>query len=121
MEELISEGKIQGVFDLSTNEVLDHLYGGMTDAGPKRLEMAGAIGLPYLVAPGNLDHLLFASRERIPERFRAGRFILMARPSFFCGAENRRWKRWEKSWRKNSIELRAPPGLFSRSGVFHRQ
>ena len=70
MEELISEGKIQGVFDLSTNEVIDHLYGGMTDAGPKRLEMAGAMGLPYLVAPGNLDHLLFVSRERIPEQFR---------------------------------------------------
>ena len=70
MEELISEGKIQGVFDLSTNEVIDHLYGGMTDAGPNRLEMAGAMGLPYLVAPGNLDHLLFVSRERIPEQFR---------------------------------------------------
>ena len=70
MEELISEGKIHGVFDLSTNEVIDHLYGGMTDAGPKRLEVAGAMGLPYLVAPGNLDHLLFVSRERIPEQFR---------------------------------------------------
>ena len=70
MEELINEGKIQGVFDLSTNELVDHLYGGMTDAGPKRLEVAGALGLPYLVAPGNLDHLLFNSPEYIPERFR---------------------------------------------------
>jgi len=70
MEELISEGRIQGVFDLSTNELIDHLYGGMTDAGPNRLEMAGAIGLPYLVAPGNLDHLLFTSPERIPKQFR---------------------------------------------------
>jgi uncharacterized protein (UPF0261 family) len=70
MEELISEGKIQGAFDLSTNEVIDHLYGGMTDAGPKRLEMAGTKGLPYLVAPGNLDHLLFNSPEHIPEQFR---------------------------------------------------
>lgn len=70
MEELVREGKIQGVFDMSTNEVLDHLYGGMTDAGPNRLEVAGAMGLPYLVAPGNLDHLIFTSRERIPEQFR---------------------------------------------------
>jgi len=70
MEELINEGKIQGVFDLSTNELIDHLYGGMTDAGPKRLEVAGALALPYLVAPGNLDHLLFNSPEHIPERFR---------------------------------------------------
>jgi uncharacterized protein (UPF0261 family) len=42
----------------------------MTDAGPKRLEVAGALALPYLVAPGNLDHLLFNSPEHIPERFR---------------------------------------------------
>jgi uncharacterized protein (UPF0261 family) len=70
MEELALEGKIHGVFDMSTNEVLDHLYGGMTDGGPDRLEAAGVMGLPYLVAPGNLDHLIYTSRESIPEQFR---------------------------------------------------
>lgn len=70
MEELVREGKIQGVFDMSTNEVIDHLYGGMTDGGPHRLEVAGEMGLPYLVAPGNLDHLVYTSRESIPEQFR---------------------------------------------------
>jgi uncharacterized protein (UPF0261 family) len=70
MEELVQEGKIQGVFDMSTNELIDHLYGGMTDGGPHRLEMAGEMGLPYLVAPGNLDHLIYTSREGIPEQFR---------------------------------------------------
>jgi uncharacterized protein (UPF0261 family) len=70
MEELVREGKIHGVFDMSTNEVLDHLYGGMTDAGPDRLEATGEMGLPYLVAPGNLDHLIYTSREGIPEQFR---------------------------------------------------
>jgi uncharacterized protein (UPF0261 family) len=70
MEELVREGKIKGVFDLSTNEVIDHLYGGMTDGGPNRLEAAGEMGIPYLVAPGNLDHLIYTSREGIPEQFR---------------------------------------------------
>lgn len=70
MEELIADGKIQGVFDLSTNELIDHLYGGLTDAGPMRLEAAGARGIPHLVVPGNLDHLLYASPERIPDRFK---------------------------------------------------
>jgi uncharacterized protein (UPF0261 family) len=70
MEELVREGKIQGVFDMSTNEVMDHLYGGMTDGGPDRLEATGEMGLPYLVAPGNLDHLIYTSRENIPEQFR---------------------------------------------------
>ncbi len=80
MEELIKEGKIQGVFDMSTNEVIDHLYGGMTDGGPSRLEAAGAMGLPYLVAPGNLDHLIFTSPERIPEQFK-GRKVFSHGPS----------------------------------------
>lgn len=70
MEELVREGKIQGVFDMSTNEVLDHIYGGMTDGGPDRLEAAGDMGLPYLVAPGNLDHLIYTSRSSIPEQFK---------------------------------------------------
>lgn len=70
LEELIADGKIQGVFDLSTNELLDHLFGGLTDAGPTRLEAAGARGIPHLVVPGNLDHLLYASPERIPDRFK---------------------------------------------------
>jgi len=70
MEELVREGKIQGVFDMSPNEVIDHLYGGMTDGGPDRMEAAGEMGLPYLVAPGNLDHLIYTSRESIPEQFR---------------------------------------------------
>lgn len=69
MENLVQEGKIQGVFDMSTNEVMDHLYGGMTDGGPNRLEVAGEMGLPYLVAPGNLDHLIYTSRESIPGQF----------------------------------------------------
>jgi uncharacterized protein (UPF0261 family) len=70
MEELVREGKIQGVFDMSTNEIIDHLYGGMTDGGSDRLEAAGEMGLPCLVAPGNLDHLIFTSRDNIPKKFR---------------------------------------------------
>jgi uncharacterized protein (UPF0261 family) len=71
MEGLVREGKIDGVFDMSPNEVLDHLYGGMADAGPKRLEAAGGMGLPYLVAPGNLDLLLYNSQESMPEQFKS--------------------------------------------------
>jgi uncharacterized protein (UPF0261 family) len=70
MEEMAREGKINGVFDMSTNEVLDHLYGGMTDGGPDRLSVVGEMGLPYLVAPGNLDHLIYTSKEDIPEQFK---------------------------------------------------
>jgi uncharacterized protein (UPF0261 family) len=55
---------------MSTNEVIDHLYGEMTDGGTHLLEMAGEMGLPYLVTSGNLNHLIYASRESMPEQFR---------------------------------------------------
>jgi uncharacterized protein (UPF0261 family) len=70
MEELIEQGMIIGVFDLSTNELVDHLYNGYTDAGPTRLEIAGARGIPQLVCPGNIDHIMYSSLDKIPERFK---------------------------------------------------
>jgi uncharacterized protein (UPF0261 family) len=70
MEEMIEQGLISAVFDLSTNEVVDNLYGGYTDAGPSRLEAAGRKGIPQVVAPGNVDHIMYTSAALIPDRFR---------------------------------------------------
>ena len=70
MEEMIEQGLISAVFDLSTNEVVDNLYGGFTDAGPLRLEAAGKKGIPQVVAPGNVDHIMYTSPEQIPDRFK---------------------------------------------------
>jgi uncharacterized protein (UPF0261 family) len=74
MEEMIEQGLIQGVFDLSTNEVVDNMYKGWGDAGPTRLETAGKLGIPQLIAPGNIDHMIFESIDKIPERFR-GQYV----------------------------------------------
>jgi uncharacterized protein (UPF0261 family) len=70
MEEMIHHDLIQGVFDLSTNELVDHLYQGWSDAGPTRLEGAGKKGIPQLIAPGNIDHIIYGSPDKILERFR---------------------------------------------------
>jgi len=70
MEEMIDQGLIQGVFDLSPNEVVDHIYQGWGDAGPMRLVEAGKKGIPLLLAPGNIDHIMYSSLENIPERFK---------------------------------------------------
>jgi uncharacterized protein (UPF0261 family) len=67
---MIGEGLIQGAFDLSTNEIVDHLYGGWGDAGPTRLEIAAEKGIPLLVAPGNIDHIIYSSKGQIPDRFK---------------------------------------------------
>ncbi len=70
MEEMIDQDLIQGVFDLSTNEVVDHLYQGWSDAGPMRLEVAGKKGIPQLIAPGNIDHIIYGSPDKVLARFK---------------------------------------------------
>ena len=46
LEEMIEQGQVQGILDLSLNEVMDHLHGGSCDAGPTRLEAAARKGIP---------------------------------------------------------------------------
>lgn len=67
MEETIEQGLIDGVLDLVTHELTDHLYGGYYDAGPARLEAAGKKGIPQVIAPGCLDFIAFSPPEKIPE------------------------------------------------------
>lgn len=71
MEEMIDEGIIQGVLDLSTNEIVDHMYKGWSDAGPTRLIAAGERGIPQVIAPGNIDHIIYSSLDKIPAQFKA--------------------------------------------------
>jgi uncharacterized protein (UPF0261 family) len=70
MEEAVAQGLIDGVLDLVTHELTDHLYGGFCDAGPERLEAAGKKGIPQVVAPGCLDFIVFSPAEKIPESLR---------------------------------------------------
>jgi uncharacterized protein (UPF0261 family) len=67
MEETIEQGLIDGVFDLVTHELIDHLYNGYYDAGPGRLETAGKKGIPQVVVPGCLDFIAFSPPANIPE------------------------------------------------------
>ncbi|GAB6908273.1 conserved hypothetical protein [Desulfosarcina cetonica] len=70
MEEMIEEGIIQGVLDISTNEIVDHMYQGWSDAGPTRLLAAGKKGIPQVIAPGNIDHIIYSSLDKIPAQFK---------------------------------------------------
>ena len=67
LEDAVQQGLINGVLDLVTHEVMDHLYGGYCDAGPARLEAAGKKGIPQVVVPGCLDFIVFSPPEKIPE------------------------------------------------------
>jgi uncharacterized protein (UPF0261 family) len=70
MEQLIEDGAIQAVLDLTTTELADELVGGVMSAGPHRLEAAGRKGIPQLVCPGAIDMVNFGPAETVPIKFR---------------------------------------------------
>lgn len=74
MDEMIMEGEIQAAIDLSLHELADPRFGGDYDAGPQRAMAAGRIGLPLVLAPGNIDYLATGppdeARRKFPGRAR---------------------------------------------------
>ncbi|HID75123.1 MAG TPA: UPF0261 family protein [Planctomycetaceae bacterium] len=74
MENLIREGLIAGVLDITTTEWADQLVGGVLAAGPDRLEAAARSGVPAVVTPACLDMINFWAPQTVPKRFRHRRF-----------------------------------------------
>jgi uncharacterized protein (UPF0261 family) len=70
MEQLIEDGAIQAVLDLTTTELADELVGGVMSAGPDRLKAAGRKGISQLVCPGAIDMVNFGPVETVPVQFR---------------------------------------------------
>jgi len=70
LEELVDSGMVVGVLDITTHEVVDWVFGGFSNAGPKRMETAGEKGVPQVIAPGCLDMIQFWSLDTVPEKFR---------------------------------------------------
>ncbi|MFQ6042836.1 MAG: Tm-1-like ATP-binding domain-containing protein [Candidatus Poribacteria bacterium] len=74
MEDLVRGGFIIGVLDVTTTELADELVGGVLSAGPNRLEAAGEMGIPQVIAPGALDMVNFGPPETVPEQFKGRKF-----------------------------------------------
>jgi uncharacterized protein (UPF0261 family) len=70
MEELVTEGVISGVLDLTTTELMSQMLGSTFVSGPDRLETAGRLGVPQIIAPGALDMVAYAGRPAVPEQYR---------------------------------------------------
>ena len=70
MEHLIADGYFVGSLDLTTTELADDLCGGVFSAGPHRLEAAGSVGIPQVVAPGCLDMVNFGAPSTVPDQFK---------------------------------------------------
>jgi len=69
MEELVEQGAIDAVLDLTTTELADELCGGFLSAGPLRLQAAGIRGIPQVVLPGALDMVNFTTPDTVPSRY----------------------------------------------------
>ncbi len=70
MEEMIRDGAFQGVIDICTGGVIEHLFRGNRDPGPDRLKAFAAAGIPAVLAPCGLDILSYGGRADMLERTR---------------------------------------------------
>jgi len=90
MENLIREGLVDAVLDITTTEWADTICGGVFDAGPERLDAAGTAGIPHLIVPGCVDMANFGSMDTVPERYKnAGRQFYEWNPSVTLMRTNR--------------------------------
>jgi uncharacterized protein (UPF0261 family) len=72
MEELASKGYFDGILDLATHELADHLLDGYCgDIGPQRFEPLPGQSIPRLIVPGGLDcAVLEFTRHDIPDKYK---------------------------------------------------
>ena len=67
MEEMMANGLFQGVVDLAPGGVGEHLFGFMRDAGPHRMEAAGAASVPQIISTCSVNHMTPSKRKYKPE------------------------------------------------------
>lgn len=80
MEEFAAQGMFVGVIDFTTDELSDQLIGGFHAAGEDRLEQVGALGIPQIVVPGNIDFTVHGRKDEVPEK-------LHGRPAYYHNPE----------------------------------
>jgi len=74
LEELVADGEIRAVLDVTTTELADELAGGIYPAVAGRLETAGKLGIPQVVTLGALDVVCLGAIDKIPDSFSGRRF-----------------------------------------------
>lgn len=77
MEDMIREGMFRGVLDLNLHEIGDRLAGGLHGAiRDYRLESAGEMGLPQVVAPGSSYYSVQGPLAGLSEEMRRRKLIV---------------------------------------------
>ena len=71
MEDLVEDGMFDGVLDMTTHEITDHLFKGHHAGEADRLTAAGRKGVPQLVVPGCVDFILGGPMDTLPPEYQA--------------------------------------------------
>ncbi|MGR3435914.1 MAG: ABC transporter permease [Shimia sp.] len=80
MEQLVTEGQVAAVYDVTTTEIADHVVGGVLSAGPGRMDAFARVAVPYVGSCGALDMVNFGGPETVPAAF-AGRTLYHHNPN----------------------------------------
>ena len=76
MEEMISLELFQGVIDLAPGGVGEHIFGFMRDAGPKRMESAGKLGIPQIISTCSVNHITPSKSKYTPQDHKRRKYDL---------------------------------------------
>jgi uncharacterized protein (UPF0261 family) len=77
MEDMIREGAFQGVMDLNLHEIGDRFAGGLHGAiRDDRLEAAGALGIPQVVAPGSINYAVWGPLGSLSKELTSRKYIV---------------------------------------------
>ena len=69
MENLVDDGLVEAVLDITTTEWADEICGGVFSAGETRLDAPGKVGIPHLIVPGCIDMANYGPRDTVPHKF----------------------------------------------------
>lgn len=69
MEDLVRQGFIQGVFDITTTEVADHIVGGVMACDGSRFDAIIEKKIPLVLSVGALDMVNFGAKDTVPQEF----------------------------------------------------
>ncbi|MCL5807055.1 MAG: Tm-1-like ATP-binding domain-containing protein [Deltaproteobacteria bacterium] len=77
MEDMIRDGIFKGVLDLNLHELGDSVVKGLhASIRDYRLEAAGALGIPQVVAPGSINYAVMGPVETLPPEMLKRKYIV---------------------------------------------
>ncbi|ODS40566.1 MAG: hypothetical protein A7315_02465 [Candidatus Altiarchaeales archaeon WOR_SM1_79] len=77
MEDMILEGAFQGVLDINLHELGDYVVKGLHGAIREyRLESAGKMRIPQVIAPGSINYTVQGPFQSLPEELKKRKYII---------------------------------------------